>query len=99
MRAYSLIVFSLPLVLAAQTPTVTVSSANLQINPLSTDSYSIQGSFTGVSLDSAQAIVFSVGQFGMAMPLSAFVQQPGTNVYQYNDATGMTPYWISSLTV
>jgi hypothetical protein len=89
----------LPFALAAQTPTVTVSSAKVQINPSGTDSYNIQGSLTGISLDGAQAIVFSVGQFGMAIPLSAFVQQPGTNVYQYNDATGMTPYWLSSLTV
>jgi hypothetical protein len=57
------------------------------------------GESSGISLDGAQAIVFSVGQFGMAIPLSAFVQQPGTNAYQYNDATGMTPYWLSSLTV
>jgi hypothetical protein len=40
-----------------------------------------------------------IGQFGLPIPLSAFTQQAGTNVYQYNDASGLASYWISSLTI
>jgi hypothetical protein len=80
-------------------PTVTVSAANVQIDPSGTDSYSIQGSISGITADGAQSIVFSVAQFGMAIPLTAFVQQPGSNVYQYTDAKGMALYWVSSLTL
>ena len=92
-----LLTISLPLTVTAQTPTIQVSSTTVNINPSGTDSYNIQGSFTGLSLDGAQGILFSVGQFGMTIPLTAFVQQPGTNVYQYNDSTGMLPYWLRAL--
>jgi hypothetical protein len=100
MRTNSLMaVLCFPLALAAQTPTVAVSSVDLTINPAGTDAYSIQGSFTGITLKGAHTFVFSVGQFGASIPLSAFSQQPGTNVYQYTDTTGQSPYWLSSLTI
>jgi hypothetical protein len=83
----------------AQSPTVVVSSANLTIDRTVTDSYSISGSFGGVSLQGAQAIIFGIGQFGAALPLSAFAHQSGTSLYQYQDTTGLRPYWLSGLTV
>lgn len=91
--------FCLSFSLAAQTATVTVSSADIKIDPLGADSYTIQGSFAGIAVDGAQSILFGIGPFAAAIPLSAFVQQDGTNVYQYNDATGLIPYWLSSLTI
>ena len=97
-RSFPVVLCLLMVATAARGQTITVSSASLQINPSASDSYSIQGSLSGISLDGAQVVVFSVGQFGAAIPTS-FVQQSGTNVYQYNDATASTPYWLSSLTL
>jgi hypothetical protein len=93
------VVVCLRFLAAAQQPAMSVSSAGLNINPAATDGFNVSGSFSGITLAGAQALVFSVGQFGAAIPLNAFVQQPGTNVYQYNDATGLSPYWVSSLTI
>lgn len=98
-RSFPVVLCLLMVATAARGQTITVSSASLQINPSASDSYSIQGSLSGISLDGAQVVVFSVGQFGAAIPLTSFVQQSGTNVYQYNDATASTPYWLSSLTL
>jgi hypothetical protein len=99
----ALALFVLPILAAsasmAESPTVAISSANLKINWTGTDSYSIQGSIDGISLHDAKTIVFGVGQFGAALPLSAFTQQAGTNVYKYQDATGLRPYWLTSLTI
>jgi hypothetical protein len=83
----------------ASSPTVRVSSANLSIDQTATDSYSISGSLDGLSLEDAQTIKFGVGQFGADIPLSAFVHKGGTDVYSYKDASGLSPYWLSSLTI
>ena len=83
----------------AQTPVLTLSSATIQIDPQDTDSYSIQGGFNGLSFTSAQAVVFTLGQFSGTIPIAQFVRQPGANVLTYQDSTGLTPYWISSLSL
>lgn len=83
----------------AQTATVALSAASIGINPAATDTYDIQGSFTGLSLTGASFVNLSVGNFAAAIPVSSFVQQPGTNVFVYQDTTGQTPYWVSTLTI
>ncbi len=83
----------------AQSPAVTVSSANLAIGRETTDSYTVKGSFSNISIAGANAIVFGMGQYGAAIPMSAFVQQSGTGVYQYQDTTGLTPYWLSAISI
>jgi hypothetical protein len=97
----SIITFALLLaaVSRAQSPVVTLTSATVTIDPASGDSYSLQGTFNGLSFTGAQAVLLSVGQFQTSLLLTDFVQQPGTNIYVYTDATGQAPYWVSSLTL
>ena len=83
----------------AQTASLAVTSASVTIDPTSTDSYDIQGAFTGFSLSGAQYVTLSIGNFAAAIPVSSFVQQPGANVFVYQDATGQSPYWVSTLTL
>jgi hypothetical protein len=79
-------------VLSAQTPTVTVSAANVQIDPSGIDSYAIQGSISGITANGAQSIVFSVAQFGMGIPLTAFVQQSGSPTFSADSScSGLQP--------
>jgi hypothetical protein len=58
-----------------------------------------QGTFSGLSFSTAQSIVLSVGQFSGTIPISGFTRQEGTNVYTYQDSTGTSPFWVSSLTL
>ncbi|HLJ46949.1 MAG TPA: hypothetical protein VKU01_13120 [Bryobacteraceae bacterium] len=83
----------------AQTPAISISSAALNINPQATDSYTLTGSFSALRLDGAQSISFALGQFSGTIPISYFVPVPNTNILQYQDQTGLTPYWLSSLTI
>jgi hypothetical protein len=83
----------------AQTPILTITSASLNINPQSTDSYTLQGTFNGLAFNNAQSVTLSLGQFSGTIPINSFVQTPGTNILQYQDHTGQTPYWLSSLTI
>ena len=91
--------FLLPSLSSAQSPTLAVNSAVININPAATDSYDIQGSVTGLTLNGASFVSLSVGNFSSTIPLSSFVQQPGTNVFTYQDPTGQAPGWVSSLTL
>ena len=93
-------IFSLLLpALTAQVATVAVNSSSITVNPAGTDTYSLQGSFTGVSPTGASYVLLAIGNFGATIPLSEFVQQAGTNVFVYQDSSGQSPYWVSSLTV
>ena len=83
----------------AQNPILTITSASLNINPQSTDSYTLEGTFNGLSFNNAQSVTLSLGQFSGTIPINSFVQPPGTNILQYQDQTGQTPYWLSSLTI
>jgi hypothetical protein len=85
--------------LLAQTPMVTVSSVSINIDPANTDSYDLQGTISGLTLAGASYVLLSMGNFGAGIPISNFVQQPGSNVFLYQDSTGQTPYWVSSLTL
>lgn len=84
---------------SAQTASVAVSAVSININPAATDSYTLQGTINGVSLAGASNVGLSVGNFGATIPLSSFTQKAGTNVFTYQDTTGLAPYWVSSLTI
>ena len=43
----------LPAVMAAQTPTLTINSASLTIDPQNSDRYSLRGTFDGLSFGDA----------------------------------------------
>jgi hypothetical protein len=86
-------------VAGAQSPTLTLNSIAIQMDPQGTDTYTIQGVFNGISFANAQAVTFQVGQFSGTIPVSQFARQPGANVLTYQDSTGFTPYWISSLSL
>src|SRR5271170_4127889 len=83
----------------AQPASLTVSSVSISINPAATDSYTLQGTINGLSLTGASSVGFSVGNFGATIPLSSFTQQAGTNVFTYEDTTGLAPNWVSSFTL
>ena len=83
--------------LAAQGQTVTISAANLQIDPAGSDSYLIRGSFSGISFGGAKLVLLSVGQFQASILMTDLVQQPGANIFVYQDRSGQAPYWLSSL--
>ncbi len=63
------------------------------------DSYTLQGTFSGLAFNTSQAVFLTLGQFNVSLLLTDFVQQPGTNIFVYQDKTGQTPYWVSSLTI
>jgi hypothetical protein len=83
------------LAIAQNGTTVALSSASISINPQSTDSYAIQGSFNNLNFGTAQSVTWSVGPFSGTIPWTSFVQQQGTNVFFYQDAAGLLPYWVS----
>ena len=83
----------------AQPTSLEVRAASISINPAATDSYTLQGTVSGLSLTGASYVWLSVGNFGAGFPLSFFTQQPGTNIFMYQDSTGRAPGWISSLTL
>ena len=85
--------------LAAQSAAIILASTDLTIDPGNSDSFTVQGSFSGLSFDSAQTVTFSLGQFSGSIDLAGFVQQPNSNVFIYQDATGAAPAWLSSLTL
>jgi len=99
MRLTVTFVLATSLLARAQSPVVTLKSATITIDPGSGDSYSVQGTFNGLSFTGAQAVLLSVGQFQTSLLRTDFVQQPGTNIFVYTDATGQAPYWVSSLTL
>src|SRR5579872_4653908 len=91
----------LPCLLASglKAQSITVNSASIQINPQATDSYTIAGTFDSLAFDTSLNISLGVGQFSGTIPKASFVQQPGTHIFVYQDATGQSPYWVSSLTI
>ena len=97
MRRLSFVGLCLLFALAAQGQTVTISAANLQIDPAGSDSYFIRGSFSGISFGGAKLVLLSVGQFQASILMTDLVQQPGANIFVYQDRSGQAPYWLSSL--
>jgi hypothetical protein len=89
----------LPAVLLGQGPTLAVNAASIKINPVVNDSYDITGSVSGFTLTGASFVSLTVGNFSASIPTTSFVQQPGTNVFVYQDTTGQAPGWVSSLTL
>ncbi len=85
--------------LMAQTASLAVNSVSINISPTATDSYVLQGTIQGLNLTDASYVLFSVGNFGATFAKSVFVQQPGTQIFTYQDSTGQAPGWISSLTI
>ena len=94
-----LLLLFVALTLRAQTPlpSLTITSASLKIDPTATDSYSLQGTFQGLDFTTAQSVTLQVGPYSGTIPIGNFVQQG--NLLTYQDSTGQTPYWISSLTI
>ncbi len=100
-RLFTLLIVSILLAsaLTGQTPSIAVSAVSVTINPAATDSYTLQGNINGLSLAGASYVGLSVGNFGATIPLRSFTEQAGTNVFTYQDTTGLAPYWVSSLTI
>ncbi|HUB79202.1 MAG TPA: hypothetical protein VMB03_10420 [Bryobacteraceae bacterium] len=92
-------IFALAASLAAQSPSITVNSVSIDVNPSGTDSYSLQGTFSGLATSDSSYVNFAVGNFIANFPISAFTVQPGGNIWTYQDATGQAPGWLSSLTL
>ena len=80
-------------------PTMAIDAATIQVGRGATDGYSLHGSFGGLSFDGPDSVIFAVGQFAAAIPIAAFTRSPGSGVLSYQDATGSSPYWASSLTI
>jgi hypothetical protein len=81
-----------------QTASLAINSAALNIDPTSTDSYTLQGAFASLDFTSAQSVIMQVGPFSSTLPIAAFTS-PSSGVLNYQDSTGQSPYWISSLTI
>jgi len=90
------LLFFIALALRAQT-SLTITSASLNIDPTATDSYTLQGTFQGLDFTTAQSVTLQVGPYSGTIPIGSFVQQG--NLLTYQDSTGQTPYWVSSLTI
>ncbi len=86
-----------PLVSVARGPGLTLRSGTVTLDPQGADSYAFEGTIQGLTLSGAQSVNFALGQFAASIPMSAFVKQAGSNALRYQDATGLAPYWLSSL--
>jgi hypothetical protein len=82
--------------LTAQT-TLSVTAASLRIDPAATDSYTLSGTFSGLNFGAAQSVTLEVGPYAGTIPIGSFTAAGST--LTYTDATGQTPYWVSSLTI
>jgi hypothetical protein len=85
--------------LPAQTGGITVNSVSIGINPGSTDSLNLQGTFNGFVTGDSSYITLSVGNFVASFPLNSFTVQSSGNTRTYQDSTGQAPGWLSSLTI
>jgi hypothetical protein len=85
--------------LTAQTAAITVQSVSIDINPAGTDSYTIQGTFSGLVTSDSSYISFSAGNFTANIPIGSFTTQSGGTLWTYQDSTGQAPGWLSSLTL
>jgi hypothetical protein len=94
-----LLAMSLCAAVRAQDAGLAVIVAQMRVDTAGTDSYTIEGTFHDLSFTDAGAVTFSVGNFASRIPMEKFVVDADSGRLVYEDATGLAPYWLSSLTI
>lgn len=101
MKAVAVIAIALasPLLVCGQTPGITLQSATITVDPQGTDSYSFEVTFSDLNFEKPDVVQFRIGNFYSTIPFDKFTVDPQTQRLQYQDDTGLAPYWLSSLTI
>jgi len=81
----------------AQSPSLSLSTVSLTVAPQGTDSFALQGSYSGISLDGAESVILTLGPIRAVIPMDQFLPQDQPGLLKYEDTTGLNPYWFSTL--